>query len=83
MSGLRISHASPLSMREKRWRYLSSVSKGPQIPLEERGGLKLQESAQNSRFLKPAELYSGGGGLTAGACGTTNDSVRCSCAVAN
>lgn len=44
---------------------LSSVSKGPQIPLEERGGLKLQESAQSSRFLKPAELYSGGGGLTA------------------
>ena len=44
---------------------LSSVGKAGQIPLEQRGGLKLQESAQRSRFLHPAELYSGGGGLTA------------------
>jgi CubicO group peptidase (beta-lactamase class C family) len=29
-----------------------------------RGGLKLQESASDSRFLTPPKLYSGGGGLT-------------------
>ncbi len=29
-----------------------------------RGGLKLQEPARQSRFLKPTKLYSGGGGLT-------------------
>jgi len=32
---------------------------------EERGGLKLQEAAAGSRFLKPASLFAGGGGLTA------------------
>lgn len=45
---------------------LSSVGKpGGQIPLSERGGLKLQEAALKSRFLEPAQLYSGGGGVTA------------------
>ncbi len=29
------------------------------------GGLKLQEAAEGSRFLKPANLFAGGGGLTA------------------
>ncbi len=29
-----------------------------------RGGLKLEEAAKDSRFLPPAELFSGGGGLT-------------------
>ncbi len=39
-----------------------AVSSG--LKQEERGGLKLQESADDSRFLKPADVYSGGGGLT-------------------
>ncbi|HEY5645165.1 MAG TPA: serine hydrolase domain-containing protein [Pseudomonadales bacterium] len=30
-----------------------------------RGGLKLQDAAEGSRFLEPATLYAGGGGLTA------------------
>ena len=30
-----------------------------------RGGLKLQDPAEGSRFLEPATLYAGGGGLTA------------------
>jgi CubicO group peptidase (beta-lactamase class C family) len=34
------------------------------VTTQERGGLKLQESSEKSRFLEPAELYSGGGGLT-------------------
>jgi CubicO group peptidase (beta-lactamase class C family) len=29
-----------------------------------RGGLKLQESSQRSRYMRPAQLFSGGGGLT-------------------
>ncbi len=37
-----------------------------------RGGLKLQESGPDSRFLEPTELYSGGGGLT----GTIGDYGR-------
>lgn len=38
----------------------------PAASLETRsGGLKLQEAAEGSRFLSPAELFSGGGGLTA------------------
>jgi len=39
---------------------------------EPSGGLRLQESAQQSRFLQPAQLYSGGGGLT----GTIGDYAR-------
>lgn len=37
-----------------------------------RGGLKLQEAAAGSRFLQPATLFSGGGGLT----GTAGDYAR-------
>lgn len=40
--------------------------------IAQRGGLKLQESAADSRFLQPTGLYSGGGGLT----GTIGDYAR-------
>ncbi len=52
---------------------MSSVAKTPtpaEIAL--RGGLKLQESSVDSRFLQPCELFSGGGGLT----GTIGDYAR-------
>jgi CubicO group peptidase (beta-lactamase class C family) len=45
---------------------LSSIGRTPSA--EEaagRGGLKLQDSADASSFLSPADVYSGGGGLTA------------------
>jgi CubicO group peptidase (beta-lactamase class C family) len=45
---------------------LASVGKAPVDAMADReGGLKLQEDAEGSRFLEPAELYAGGGGLTA------------------
>ena len=34
-----------------------------QVPLSERGGLKLLDKAEGSRYLAPANLLSGGGGL--------------------
>ena len=40
--------------------------------IAKRGGLRLQESAADSRFLQPAQLFSGGGGLT----GTIGDYAR-------
>lgn len=45
---------------------MSSVasSSAPAVDASERGGLKLLESSGKSRYLKPASLYSGGGGLT-------------------
>ena len=43
---------------------MSNVGKAAKSGQEDRGGLKLQESAARSRFLKPTTLYSGGGGLT-------------------
>ena len=44
---------------------MSSVAKAASAEeVAMRGGLKLQESATDSRFLSPTELYSGGGGLT-------------------
>lgn len=36
----------------------------PAADAPERGGLKLLESAANSRYLQPTTLYAGGGGLT-------------------
>lgn len=52
---------------------MSSIGKAVKAQdADRRGGLKLQESATDSRFLQPTELYSGGGGLT----GTITDYGR-------
>ena len=51
---------------------MSSIGKVAQVSPEARGGLKLEESADKSRYLQPTELYSGGGGLT----GSINDYGR-------
>lgn len=56
---------------------MSSVARAPSAhksaqEIAQRGGLKLQESSVDSRFLQPTELYSGGGGLT----GTIGDYAR-------
>jgi CubicO group peptidase (beta-lactamase class C family) len=52
---------------------MSSVARTPSAAeVAQREGLKLQEAAATSRFLKPTELYSGGGGLT----GTIGDYAR-------
>ena len=52
---------------------MSSVARTPSpTEIAQRGGLKRQESASASRFLKPTKLYSGGGGLT----GTIGDYAR-------
>ena len=51
---------------------MSSIGKVAQASPEERGGLKLEESSNKSRYLQPNELYSGGGGLT----GSINDYGR-------
>ena len=52
---------------------LSNVAKASSdSDIADRGGLKLQESASESRFLEPPKLYSGGGGLT----GTIGDYAR-------
>ncbi len=45
---------------------LSSIGTTPSAAeAAARGGLKLQDAAESSRFLRPAEVYAGGGGLTA------------------
>jgi len=46
---------------------MSSVGKAPTAEelAERTGGVKLQDSAGESRFLEPAGLFAGGGGLTA------------------
>jgi len=45
---------------------MSSVASAakPAVDTPERGGLKLLESSAKNRYLQPATLYSGGGGLT-------------------
>jgi len=44
---------------------MSSVASAkPAVEAEQRGGLKLLEGSAKSRYLQPATLYSGGGGLT-------------------
>ena len=45
---------------------LSSIGKAPSAEeAAARGGLKLQDPAEESRFLEPANVYAGGGGLVA------------------
>lgn len=45
---------------------LSSIGRTPSAEEQaRRGGLKLQDSAEDSSFLSPASVYAGGGGLTA------------------
>ena len=45
---------------------LSSIGRAPTAEeAAARGGLKLQDAAAGSRFLQPASVYAGGGGLTA------------------
>lgn len=52
---------------------MSSVSRAADAQAQsQRGGLKLQESGVDSRYLQSAELFSGGGGLT----GTILDYAR-------
>jgi len=43
---------------------MSDVGRPSAADPAERGGLKLQESSEDSRFMQPTGLYSGGGGLT-------------------
>jgi CubicO group peptidase (beta-lactamase class C family) len=42
---------------------MADVAAGGSTPQAERGGLKLAESAADSRFLAPTQRFSGGGGL--------------------
>ncbi len=44
---------------------MSSLGRGDVPPVEERHGLKLQEAYNDSLYFKPADIHSGGGGLTA------------------
>ncbi|MEM1229784.1 MAG: serine hydrolase domain-containing protein [Pseudomonadota bacterium] len=55
---------------------MADVAATPRAAAVTRGGLKLQESAADSRFLKPTRRFSGGGGLLS----TAGDFARfCQC----